>query len=76
MRRPLKQDTVSDRVLRRAGILGLWHQLANRDTAAPKLWMNAYLAAFTIRGAWQLVTLDRDFKTYEPQGLKLLRLNP
>ena len=76
MRRPLKQDTVSDQELRRAGIAGLWHQLANCGTATPKVWMDAYLAAFAIRGALHLVTLDRGFETYEPQGLRLSLLNP
>ena len=49
----------------------LWHRLAARDTAAPKVWMDAYLAAFAISGGLEFVTLDRDFKTYDEHGLQL-----
>jgi predicted nucleic acid-binding protein len=31
---------------------------------APKLWSDAYLAAFAIAGGYQLVTFDRGFKQY------------
>lgn len=58
------------------GTVALWHRLASRDTASPKVWMDAYLAAFAISGALRLVTLDHDFKTYEARGLDLLLLNP
>ena len=56
------------------GLEALWHQLATRDSPCPKLWMDAYLAAFAIAGGLQLVTFDHDFKTFEPQGLRLLLL--
>lgn len=48
-----------------------WRQFAARDTASPKVWMDAYLAAFAIAGSLELVTLDRDFQTYEARGLRL-----
>ncbi len=51
------------------GTVALWHRLAGRDTASPKVWMEAYLAAFAISSGLRFVTLDDDFKTYEPQGL-------
>ncbi len=54
-----------------SGICTLWHRLAARDIAAPKVWMDAYLAAFAIVGGLEFVTLDRDFKTYEEHGLRL-----
>ncbi len=57
------------------GTAALWHRLAGRDTASPKVWMDTYLGAFAISGALRLVTLDHDFKTYEPQGLDLVLLN-
>jgi uncharacterized protein len=47
----------------------LWHQLADRTTASPKVWMDAYLASFSITGGLCLVTLDQDFKAYESNGL-------
>jgi toxin-antitoxin system PIN domain toxin len=53
------------------GTAALWRSLAARDTASPKAWMDAYLAAFAISGGLDFVTLDRDFKTYEAHGLRL-----
>jgi uncharacterized protein len=58
------------------GTVALWHRLAARDTASPKVWMDAYLAAFAISGGLAFVTLDRDFQTYEPHGLQLRLLAP
>ena len=46
-----------------------WHALAARDTASPKLWMDAYLAGFALAGGLSLVTLDADFKQFVGQGL-------
>ncbi|MFZ4774132.1 MAG: TA system VapC family ribonuclease toxin [Terrimicrobiaceae bacterium] len=56
------------------GATGLWRRLATRNTASPKVWMDAYLAAFAIGGGLHLVSLDRDFKSFEGQGLKLVLL--
>lgn len=53
------------------GTVALWHRLAAGDTASPKVWMDAYLAAFAISGGLSVVTLDRDFKRYEAHGLGL-----
>jgi hypothetical protein len=53
------------------GTVALWHRLAAGDTASPKVWMAAYLAAFAISGGLSVVTLDRDFKRYETHGLAL-----
>ena len=58
------------------GTVALWHRLAARDTASPKLWMDAYLAAFALGGGLSLVSLDHDFKGFEKQGLDLILLNP
>ena len=41
-----------------------WKQLALRETASPKLWMDAYLAAFAINARLQLVTTDEDFRQF------------
>ncbi len=49
----------------------LWLRLANRNTASPKLWMDAYLAAFAISGELRLVTNDKAFRQFEPHGLDL-----
>jgi toxin-antitoxin system PIN domain toxin len=56
------------------GVFPLWKRLASGDTASPKLWMDAYLAAFAMNGGLRLVTIDRDFKRFESHGLDLLLL--
>ena len=53
------------------GLMPLWRSLAQRDTASPKIWMDAYLAAFAIAGGVGLATLDRDFRQFEVRGLAL-----
>jgi toxin-antitoxin system PIN domain toxin len=53
------------------GVFGLWHALAATDTASPKVWMDAYLAAFAIKGGMRMLTIDRDFKQFVGQGLDL-----
>ena len=58
------------------GVTAQWHRLASRDTASPKVWMDAYLAAFALGGGLRLVTLDLDFKDFEKHGLDLLLLTP
>ena len=58
------------------GVFALWRTLAALDSASPKVWMDAYLAAFAIAGGLRMVTLDRDFKNFVPQGLDLALLNP
>ncbi len=54
-----------------AGTRELWLNLANRKTASPKLWMDAYLAAFAISAELCFVTNDKAFRQFEPQGLDL-----
>lgn len=53
------------------GTPALWLELAPIPPASPKVWMDAYLAAFAISGGLDFVTLDRDFQTYEAHGLRL-----
>jgi len=54
----------------------LWQQLAALPSASPKVWMDAYLAAFAIRHEIEFVTLDKDFKNFKKDGLKLHLLTP
>jgi toxin-antitoxin system PIN domain toxin len=54
-----------------AGLVPIWHRLSRVPRASPKIWMDAYLAAFAIAGNVPIVTLDRDFKAFEKEGLKL-----
>jgi toxin-antitoxin system PIN domain toxin len=53
----------------------VWRELADGTTSSPKLWMDAYLAAFAITGGLRMVTLDKDFRSFESHGLDLLLLS-
>lgn len=58
------------------GLPDLWPRLALRDDCSPKIWTDAYLAAFAIGGACRFVTFDVIFRQFEPAGLDLLLLEP
>jgi toxin-antitoxin system PIN domain toxin len=53
------------------GTRELWFELAAIPSASPKVWMDAYLAAFAIRAALPFATLDTDFRRFEAAGLQL-----
>ena len=55
------------------GLESSWKRLAGGSQASPKLWMDAYLAAFAMSGGYQLVTTDKAFKQFK--GLDLLVLS-
>jgi toxin-antitoxin system PIN domain toxin len=42
----------------------LWKRYAVCDSASPKLWMDAYLAALAVTAGWRLVTTDRAFERF------------
>jgi uncharacterized protein len=46
-----------------------WRTFAARDMSSPKLWMDAYLAAFALAGGHELITTDKAFKQFK--GLKV-----
>ncbi len=48
-----------------AAVEAHWQALAARDTTSPKLWMDAYLAAFALAGGHQLVTTDKAFRQFK-----------
>lgn len=54
------------------GLQAVWRKLASRNSASPKLWMDAYLAAFSISGGLRLITTDKAFRQFN--GLELLVL--
>ena len=58
------------------GLFEFWPRLALRDDCSPKLWTDAYLAAFAIAGGCRLVTFDGAFRQFEGAGLDLLHLGP
>jgi len=59
-----------------AGLALVWRDLSETKTPSPKVWMDAYLAAFAITGGMRLATLDKDFRKFEAKGLDLLVLSP
>ncbi len=50
----------------------VWRKLSARETVSPKVWMDAYLAAFAIAGGFRLVTFDRAFLAFKGLDLELL----
>jgi len=54
------------------GLESHWKKLAGNTKPSPKLWMDAYLAAFAMAGGYRMVTTDKAFKQFK--GLDLLTL--
>jgi uncharacterized protein len=54
------------------GLESQWKSFALRASASPKVWMDAYLAAFAFTGGFALVTTDCDFKQYKGIDLRLV----
>jgi len=54
------------------GLEKVWKTLALRESNSPKLWMDAYLAAFALSSGFQMVTIDKAFSRFS--GLKALIL--
>lgn len=54
-----------------SGLESRWLEFAGLPSASPKVWMDSYLAAFAILHEAEFVTLDRDFRNFEKNGLKL-----
>jgi toxin-antitoxin system PIN domain toxin len=55
------------------GLEGHWKKLAGGSKASPKLWMDAYLAAFALAGGYRLATTDKAFKQFK--GLEYILLS-
>jgi uncharacterized protein len=68
----LSDDRILLRAQEPAGLDLRWKEFTARDTASPKLWMDAYLAAFALAGGFQMVTIDTAFRQFS--GLDLLLL--
>jgi len=54
------------------GLEGLWRRFTSRALASPKLWMDAYLAAFAVAGGLSFVTTDSGFRQFPGLTLVLL----
>lgn len=50
-----------------------WKTLALRGTSSPKLWMDAYLAAFALRSRLQMVTTDTAFSQFPKLNARILK---
>jgi toxin-antitoxin system PIN domain toxin len=55
-----------------AGVEARWKDLAVHSTASPKLWMDAYLAAFALAAGCRMVTTDTGFRKFSDLDLVLL----
>ncbi len=53
------------------GLQEIWFRLSKSRAASPKMWIDAYLAAFAIGYSLKLVTFDRGFESYRKSGLDL-----
>ena len=51
-----------------------WKGFTTRHTASPKMWMDAYLAAFAVAGNYKLITADKAFAQYPGLDLHVLTL--
>ena len=54
------------------GLDETWKSLALRKKPSPKLWMDAYLAAFAIRSGFQLVSEDKAFSQFKGLDFHLI----
>ena len=60
--------------LEEPGNIGNYFRFYTRaDTSSPKLWQDAYLAAFSRSAAIQIATFDRGFQRFADLSLILLR---
>ncbi|CAN5856143.1 type II toxin-antitoxin system VapC family toxin [soil metagenome] len=54
------------------GLDSRWKEFTARGTASPKLWMDAYMAAFARASGYRLVTTDAAFAQFDGLDLVLL----
>jgi predicted nucleic acid-binding protein len=55
-----------------SGVEQVWYRLGALNSASPKVWMDAYLAAFAIAGGLQMVTLDQAFLQFAGINVTIL----
>ncbi len=54
------------------GLEARWRTYAAQTSASPKLWMDAYLAAFAVAAGCELVTFDRGLGQFPGLKVELL----
>ena len=68
----LADDRVALRAEEPATLEKRWTELALRDDASPKLWMDAYLAGFALAAGIRMVTTDTAFRQFKGLDLFLV----
>ena len=68
----LRDDRIYLQEREPAGLGVFWERFSGRNSPSPKLWMDAYLAAFARAGGYQMVTTDGAFRQFEGLDLCLL----
>jgi toxin-antitoxin system PIN domain toxin len=68
----LADDRIAFRADEPVGLESSWKDFAVRGTASPKLWMDAYLAAFALAGRYSMVTTDAAFRQFRGLDLQVL----
>lgn len=71
-KRFLADDRVAFLASEPSGIESRWKHFALRDSASPKLWMDAYLAAFASAGGYRMVTTDAGYRQFADLNLLIL----
>jgi uncharacterized protein len=54
------------------GLDHLWRRMTSGETYSPKVWNDAYLAAFAVGSGYTLVTFDKGFAALADLNCKLL----
>jgi len=70
--RQLRSSRLVDFVPEPTDIESSWRRFSDRKSASPKIWMDAYLAAFAVAGNYNFLSADRAFSQYE--GLNVIIL--
>ena len=68
----LEDDRVVLKIDEPAGLEERWKGYAGRESASPKLWMDAYLGSFARMAGYRVVTTDAAFKQFARLDVLLL----
>ncbi len=68
----LADDRIAFRSEEPGGLEAQWRRFAVRETATPKVWMDAYLAAFALTAGCRMVTTDAAFKQFGGLDLEII----
>lgn len=68
----LDDDRVALKEREPSGAESRWRRFALRDTASPKLWMDAYLAAFAVSIGYRMVTTDTAYQQFSELDVEVI----